>query len=432
MSSGQPADPLTVSRIFWGHFAFLYVLLSLSLFLCEQTVLQPQEHPENRTSSAMSAVSSSNTAFALELFRTLSQADSAGNIFVSPLSISSALAMVYLGAKGDTAAQMAQALSFSSGEGVHADFQKLNADINSPSASYILKLANRLYGENTAHFLPDFLEATQKYYQADLKTVDFIGAPEACRAAINSWVEQQTENKIKDLLKPGTVRSNTRLALVNAIYFKGNWRNPFDEANTKEMPFKIKQNETVPVQMMYQMKKLPYNYIHDHGLQILELPYVNEELSMFVLLPAESSDGSDPLLKLEKELTQERLNEWTDRKNMEVDSEVVVHLPKFKLEEDYELNDPLAKLGMKNVFCAGSADLSGMNGEGGLFLSTVAHKAFVEVNEEGTEAAAATAGMVAFCMLREEHFRADHPFLFFIRHNKTKSILFFGRFSSPQ
>ncbi|XP_039902311.1 leukocyte elastase inhibitor-like isoform X3 [Simochromis diagramma] len=432
MSSGQPSDPLTVSRIFWGNFAFLYVLLSLSLFFCEQTVLQPQEHSENRTSSAMSAVSSSNTAFALELFRTLSQANSAGNIFISPLSISSALAMVYLGAKGDTAAQMAQALSFSSGEGVHADFQKLNADINSPSASYILKLANRLYGENTAHFLPDFLDATQKYYQADLKTVDFIGAPEACRAEINSWVEQQTENKIKDLLKPGTVRSNTRLALVNAIYFKGNWRNPFDEANTKEMPFKIKQNETVPVQMMYQMKKLPYNYIHDHGLQILELPYVNEELSMFVLLPAESSDGSDPLLKLEKELTQERLNEWTDRKNMDVDSEVVLHLPKFKLEEDYELNDPLAKLGMKNVFCAGSADLSGMNSEGGLFLSTVAHKAFVEVNEEGTEAAAATAGMVAFCMLREEHFRADHPFLFFIRHNKTKSILFFGRFSSPQ
>uniref|UniRef100_A0A3B4H725 Serpin family B member 1 n=1 Tax=Pundamilia nyererei TaxID=303518 RepID=A0A3B4H725_9CICH len=186
-------------------------------------------------------LTTSNTAFALELFRTLSQANSAGNIFVSPLSISSALAMVYLGAKGDTAAQM-----------------------------------------------------------------------------------------------------------------------------------------------------------------------------------------------LEKELTQERLNEWTDRKNMDVDSEVVVHLPKFKLEEDYELNDPLAKLGMKNVFCAGSADLSGMNGEGGLFLSTVAHKAFVEVNEEGTEAAAATAGMVAFCMLREEHFTADHPFLFFIRHNKTKSILFFGRFSSPQ
>ncbi|KAM9357514.1 leukocyte elastase inhibitor [Symphorus nematophorus] len=380
----------------------------------------------------MAAVSSSNTDFALDLLRTLSQANPTGNIFVSPLSISSALAMVYLGARANTAAQMAQALCFSSGEGVHADFEILNADINSPSASYILKLANRLYGENTAHFLPKFLEATQKYYQADLKAVDFIGAPEACRGEINSWVEQQTENKIKDLLKPGTVTPMTRLALVNAIYFKGNWMNRFDEANTKEMPFKVNKNETRPVQMMYQMKKLPYNYIPEFGLQILELPYVDDELSMFILLPEELADGSDPLLKLEKELTRERLDDWTNRETMDIHSEVFVHLPKFKLEEDYELNEPLAKLGMTDVFCVSKADLSGMNGEGGLFLSTVAHKAFVEVNEEGTEAAAATAGMIAFCMLREEHFTADHPFLFFIRHNKTKSILFLGRFSSPQ
>ncbi|XP_056235206.1 leukocyte elastase inhibitor-like [Seriola aureovittata] len=380
----------------------------------------------------MAAISSSNTVFALELLRTLSQADPTGNIFVSPLSISSALAMVYLGARGDTAAQMAQALSFSSGEGVHADFQTLIADINSPSASYILKTANRLYGDNTANFLTQFLAATQKHYQADLKAVDFIGSPEACRGEINSWVEQQTENKIKDLLKPGTVSTMTRLALVNAIYFKGNWMNRFDEANTKEMPFKVNQNETKPVMMMYQMKKLPYNYIPDHSVQILELPYMEEDLSMFILLPDESEDGSNPLLKLENELTQERLDEWTNRENMDVHSEVIIHLPKFKLEEDYELNEPLAKLGMTDVFCSAKADLSGMNGKGGLFLSTVAHKAFVEVNEEGTEAAAATAGMVAFCMLREEHFTADHPFLFFIRHNTTKSILFLGRFSSPQ
>ncbi|XP_026002780.1 leukocyte elastase inhibitor-like isoform X1 [Astatotilapia calliptera] len=386
-----------------------------------------------KTTSAMSAVSSSNTAFALELFRTLSQTNPAGNIFVSPLSIGAALATVYEGAKGDTAAQITQALSFSSGEGVHANFQKLNAEINSPSASYILKLANRLYGENIAHFLPDFIDVTHRNYLADPITVDFIGDPEACRAAINSWVEQQTENKIKDLLKPGTVNKDTRLALVNAVYFKGNWRNPFKEANTKEMPFEIRQNETVPVQMMHQRKKLPYNYIADHDLQILELPYVGEELSMFILLPKESSDGSGPLLKLEKELTQERLNEWTDRKNMSTHSEVVLHLPKFKLEEDYELNDPLAKLGMKNVFCAGSADLSGMNGEPGLFLSTMAHKAFVEVNEEGTEATAATGAVIKLeSFIPDTHFTADHPFLFFIRYNETKSILFFGRFSSPE
>lgn len=138
------------------------------------------------------------------------------------------------------------------------------------------------------------------------------------------------------------------------------------------------------------------------------------------------------MFQLENHLTQKNLDEWTNRENMDFQSEVLVHLPKFKLEEDYELSEPLAKMGMTDVFCSSKADLSSMNGQGGLFLSTVAHKAFVEVNEEGTEAAAATAGVVAFCMLREEHFTADHPFLFFIRHNKTKSILFFGRFSSPQ
>ncbi|XP_008276421.1 leukocyte elastase inhibitor [Stegastes partitus] len=419
MSGGEPADVRSVLGAGSWTFACLYFVVLLS-------------HTENCRSPVMANISSSNTVFALELLRTLSQANPSGNIFVSPLSISSALAMVYLGAKGDTAAQMAQALSFSLDTDVHADFQTLNADINSPSASYILKLANRLYGENTANFLPTFLDATQKHYQADLKAVDFIGASEACRAEINSWVEQQTENKIKDLLKPGSVSPMTRLALVNAIYFKGNWMNRFDEANTQEMHFKVNQNETRPVQMMYQVKKLPYNFIPDHGLQILELPYVDDELSMFILLPEESEDGSDPLLKLENELTQERLDEWTNRESMDIHTEIVVHLPKFKLEEDYELNEPLAKLGMTDVFCGAKADLSGMNGQAGLFLSTVAHKAFVEVNEEGTEAAAATAGMVAFCMLREEHFKADHPFIFFIRHNKTKSILFLGRFSSPQ
>ncbi|TKS72290.1 Leukocyte elastase inhibitor [Collichthys lucidus] len=431
-----PTRPRKPSPFFCGIFrtsACVCVLLSLlhAWGVCGQIVLQDHREGCTSSSSVMAAISNSNTDFACELFRTLSQADPSGNIFVSPLSISSALAMVYLGAKGDTATQMAKALSFGSGEGVHADFQTLNADINSQSASYILKLANRLYGENTANFLPEFLDATQKYYHADLKAVDFMGAPDACRQEINSWVEQQTENKIKDLLKPGTVSTMTRLALVNAIYFKGNWMNRFDPANTKEMSFETYKNGKKSVQMMYQMKKFPYNYIPEIGLQILELPYVDEELSMFILLPEKTENGPDPLLMLEKQLTRANLEEWTNRDNMD-DPEVHVHLPKFKLEEDYELNDPLAKLGMTDVFCAATADLSGMNGDSGLFLSTVAHKAFVEVNEEGTEAAAATAGIVAFCMFREEHFTADHPFLFFIRHNKTKSILFLGRFSSPQ
>ncbi|CAB1444171.1 unnamed protein product [Pleuronectes platessa] len=320
--------------------------------------------------------------------------------------------MVYLGARGNTADQMEKALSFSSDEAVHAKFKKLIEDIHSPSR---------------------FLEAMCKYFHSDLKTVDFLCAVEASRKEINTWVEQQTENKIKDLLKPGIVSAGTRLVLVNAIYLKANWKNLFNKANTKEMPFKVSQTECKPVQMMIQIEKLPYNYIPEYGLQILELPFVEEELSMFILLPEQSTDGSDPLLKLEMELTLEMLNEWTDRKNMDVQSDIHVHLPKFKLEEDYDLKEPLSELGMTDVFCPSKADLSGMNGEAGLFLSTVIHKAFMEVNEEGTEADGATAAIrFGRCMLGVKPFTADHPFLFFIRHNQTGAIFFLGRFASPQ
>ncbi|CAL1592632.1 unnamed protein product [Knipowitschia caucasica] len=426
-SSASPGVWSVFRGLLLGFFALL--LLDVRV-VCDQSALLLHRKKEkvNHTSAM---ASTSNTAFALELLRTLSQDKPTGNVFVSPLSISSALAMVYLGAKGTTATQMAQALSFRQGEGVHADFQTLNSQINGPATSYILKLANRLYGENTYNFLSEFLESTQKFYQADLKSVDFMGAPEESRAEINSWVEEQTENKIKDLLKSGTVSTMTRLALVNAIYFKGNWMNKFDATNTKEMPFHVDGSEKKTVQMMYQMKKLPFNYIPEHGLQILGLPYVDEDLSMYILLPEDTAAGTQGVRKIESILTQANLDEWTDPAMME-SVDVHVHLPKFKLEEDYELNEPLAKMGMVDVFCSAKADLSGMNGEGGLFLSTVAHKAFVEVNEEGTEAAAATAGMVAFCMFREEHFTADHPFLFLIRHKATNSVLFLGRFMTPQ
>ncbi|KAJ8395515.1 hypothetical protein AAFF_G00032490 [Aldrovandia affinis] len=378
----------------------------------------------------MASLGSTNTMFALELYRTLCETTATGNIFLSPLSITSALAMVSLGAKGTTADQMAKALCFNKSANIHSDFQALSTDINNPAASYLLKLANRLYGEKTFDFLPEFLESTRKFYHADLVPLDFMGATDESRKTINQWVEEQTESKIKDLLKPGTVSVNTRLALVNAIYFKGSWLHKFDEKQTKEMPFKINQNESKPVQMMYQMKKLPFNYIVDYSLQVLELPYQGEELSMFILLPEDSGDGA-ALQKLERELTVDKIEEWTDRNNMDSGTEILVHLPRFRLEEEYELNAPLGRLGMVDVFDAARADLTGMNGAGGLFLSTVVHKAFVEVNEEGTEAAAATAGLISFCMLREETFLADHPFLFLIRHNQSRSLLFLGRFSSP-
>ncbi|CAM4609105.1 unnamed protein product [Leuciscus chuanchicus] len=215
---------------------------------------------------------------------------------------------------------------------VHSHFETLTSWINSPSASYILKLANCLYGETTFSFLPEYLESTLKLYHADLQAVDFFEAPDKSRQLINKWVEEQTENKIRDLLKPGIVSGNTKLALVNAIYFKGNWLQRFNAQDTKEMPFKINQNESQPVQMMNQKKEFPFNYIYEHRLQVLELPYVKEEFSMLILLPEETQDGSDPLLKLESELTLDKLHEWTNRNNMDTQTDIIAHLPKFKLE----------------------------------------------------------------------------------------------------
>ncbi|KAJ8276870.1 hypothetical protein GJAV_G00068840 [Gymnothorax javanicus] len=240
----------------------------------------------------MDSLADANTAFTLDLYRTLGSTNAGGNIFFSPLSISSALAMVFLGARGNTADQMEKVLCFQKGSDVHSDFQTLNADINKPGAQYLMKLANRLYGEKTFRFLPEFLESTCKFYSADLVPLDFIGATEESRKQINQWVEGQTEGKIKDLLKPGAVSDMTRLALVNAIYFKGSWLHRFDEKLTKEMPFKINQNERKPVQMMFKNEKFPFNYVPEYSLQVLELPYQGEELSMLILLPEESPDGA--------------------------------------------------------------------------------------------------------------------------------------------
>ncbi|KAM8822299.1 leukocyte elastase inhibitor isoform 2-T2 [Synchiropus picturatus] len=380
----------------------------------------------------MDPVSGSNNSFGLDLFRTLSRAEPAQNLFISPLSISSAMAMVYQGARGHTAAQMAQALSFTPGQDVHGGFQSLNSQIRATSSSCTLKLANRLFGERSLGFLPEFLDGTLKFYQAELKPLDFMGAAEESRAEINGWVERQTESKIQELLQPGAITPTTRLALVNALYFKGDWMWRFDAADTREMPFHSPKDGAKPVQMMHQVKKMPYNYVPELELQVLELPYQSQELSMFVLLPEKSGGGSDPLLKVQDALTPEKLEEWTSREAMDAGAEVHVHLPRFRLEDQHELKEPLAQLGMRRLFCADTADLSGVCGRGGLFLSAAVHRAVVEVNEEGSEAAGASAAVASFCMLREEHFVADHPFLFFIKHHQSKAVLFMGRFSSPQ
>ncbi|NXL95604.1 ILEU inhibitor, partial [Alectura lathami] len=397
----------------------------------------------------MENLSNANSRFALDLFGRVKETNPTGNVFFSPVSVSAALAMVLLGAGGNTEAQVLQVsniflsfyvllnsclsfqtLHFNEVEDIHSRFQALTFDINRKDASCLLRIANRLFGEKSYSFLPDFLTNTQKLYGADLATVDFLQAHDEARKEINQWVEEKTEGKIPDLLPEGSVSSTTKLILVNAIYFKGNWAEKFEEANTADMPFRLNKNETKTVKMMYQKKKFRFGYISDMKTRVLELPYEGRELSMIILLPDDIEDDSTGLQKLEKQLTLEKLHEWTCPQHL-YSTDVHVHLPKFKLEESYDLKSHLAAMGLLDIFDSAKANLSGMSGARDLFLSEIIHKAFVEVNEEGTEAAAATAGIAMLCMVIEEDFNADHPFLFFIRHNPTQSILFFGRYASP-
>uniref|UniRef100_A0A3P9APW3 Serpin B6 n=2 Tax=Esox lucius TaxID=8010 RepID=A0A3P9APW3_ESOLU len=380
----------------------------------------------------MSSVSVANTNFSLDLFKKITEKKKTGNVFYSPLSISSALAMVSLGARGNTATQMSESLHLHKAkDDVHVSFSKLMGELNKEGAPYKLSLANRLYGEQSYKFVETFLHDTKKHYNAELEAVDFKSNAETARQNINTWVEKQTADKIKDLLPKGIVDDLTRLVLVNAIYFKGNWEKKFKETSTKDVQFRLNKNESKPVKMMHQKAKFPLTFIPEANCQILELPYVGNQLSMLIMLPNEIEDGTTGLEKLEKELTYDNFVDWTKPDMMDL-VEVQVGLPKFKLEESLDMKETLVSMGMIDAFDHSRSDFSGMSPNNDLVLSKVVHKAFVEVNEEGTEAAAATAAiMMMRCALRTPTFFADHPFLFFIRHNPTQSILFYGRYSSP-
>ncbi|XP_059901804.1 leukocyte elastase inhibitor-like isoform X3 [Gadus macrocephalus] len=386
------------------------------------------------TMASSTPLTEANITFTLALFKKITEENKSGNIFYSPLSISSALAMVLLGARGNTSTQMSEALQHQkSEEDINASFSKLLSELNKPDALYSLSLANRLYGEKTFQFVQGFLDETRKYYQADLQSVDFKAKAEEARVEINTWVEKQTQDKIKDLLVPGVVDSLTRLVLVNAIYFKGKWDKQFKEEATKETAFKLNKNDTKKVKMMYHKARFPLAFIPEANCQILELPYEGKELSMLICLPMEIEDGTTGLEKLEAMLTYETFMEWT-RPDRMGRREVKVGLPRFKMTQTYDMKDLLVSMGMVDAFDQGLSDFSGMSSANDLVLSKVVHKAFVEVNEEGTEAAAATAAgiMVGCSMMKTPQFVADHPFLFFIRHNPSKSILFAGRHSSPE
>ncbi|XP_032407994.1 leukocyte elastase inhibitor A-like isoform X2 [Xiphophorus hellerii] len=388
---------------------------------------------EKETMAASIPLSEPNPTFSLALLRKLSEDKKTANIFFSPFSISSALAMVMLGARGDTATQISECLKIQDcQDDVHTLFAKLLSEINKPASQFALSVANRLYGEKSYNFLQEFLTQTKTHYDSELEAVDFRTSSEEARVQINNWVEEQTQGKIKDIVAEDGVDDMTRLVLVNAIYFKAAWDEQFFKFDTADDQFRLNKNTTKPVKMMFQEEDFPFTVIDEVNCQILEMPYKGKELSMLIILPKDIEDDTTGLEKLEKLLTYEKFMEWTHPDKMEC-CKVQVKLPRFKLEETYDLIEVLSSMGMVDAFDQTKCDFSGMSGNKELVLSKVSHKAFVDVNEEGTEAAAATSEkLVEYCYIEPSIFTADHPFLFFIRHNPTLTVLFAGRFCCPE
>jgi serpin B len=378
-----------------------------------------------------------NNQFALELYGKLREKE--GNLFLSPYSISTALALTFTGARGRTESQMAEVLHFPVGTAnkrksnllsnrrQFADmFGKVISNLNErgKEGGYELSVANALWPQKGYDFLDEFIEIIKTNYDGRLNEVDFITATEEARRTINAWVEEKTNDKIKELIKPGVLDSMTRLVLTNAIYFKGNWARQFEEEKTRNAPFTLVSGEKVDVPMMYQTAE--FNYMEDESVQVLELPYVDEELSLIILLPKDSNG----LGGLEKKFNEENLSEWLGGLHK---LKVIVSIPKFKMTSQFSLAAVLKSMGMVEAF-TDAADFAGMNGNRDLSISAVIHKAYVDINEEGTEAAAATGVTMRLTSVGPTPtpvFRADHPFLFLIRDNHTDSILFIGRQMNP-
>jgi len=367
--------------------------------------------------------------FGFNLFRQLYD-DNDGNIFYSPYSVFVALAMTYEGARGVTAEEMAEILNIEQdNESFHQYMQLLYGFLNQ-NDEYNISTANALWIKQELELLGEYLNIIQTYYGGEAANVDFNNPQEAADI-INEWIENQTNNLIKDLIKPDYINPMTALILTNAIYFKGMWEVQFDPENTTDREFEVSPSQTVDVSTMHLTETEDYfNYTETDELQILELPYTGDDVSMVILLPKDDSDLSEIINTIDND----KLAEWTNSMTQE---NVDIYLPKFKVETDtYTLNNYLINLGMPAAFSS-QANFSGIIDFFDLFISKVVHKAFIEVNEEGTEAAAATAVIMELTAINGGGssrivFDADHPFLYLIKHKETGTVLFMGTLSNPE
>ncbi len=422
------------------------LIVSLVLFAASNVTLARGENDARQ-------LAASSNRFGIDLYQQLATRE--GNLFISPHSMHAALSMTLLGARGQTADQITTTLALFTMEHLHAEngvpspwikqprpeminaypillggtptMPGINPREDDKNRGFQLKTVNSIWAQKGYAFRKEYLDAVKGTFASGLREMDFVKDPEGSRTTINKWVQTETKDKVKDLLPQGVIDELTRLVLTNAIYFKADWASPFAKEATQDAPFTLADGKRVEVPTMHQTTH--FQYFENDAVQSVTLPYQGNETSMTIVLPKKAAD----LAEVEKTLASHVLATWLkDAKRRKVE----LSLPKFKFESSYDMVPPLKKLGMVDAFVPGKADFSGIDGTNDLYVTAVIHKTFVAVDEKGTEAAAATAVVIGRhgAPMPEEtvEFKADHPFVFVIRHEPTGTILFVGRVMDPR
>ena len=409
---------------FWVICVILVVGISVFVYFFDfksEVSGQPLAIDTYATNESVSTLSISMNTFAFDMYRAFSQ-DNAGNVFFSPYSLFVALSMTYEGARNNTALEMQNVLHFpQNNDTALCSFGKIYNLLNQDK-EYILNTANALWIQENYPFLDEYLKFLNHYYMARATNVNFTHAEDSAQM-INDWVEKNTHGKIVDFLDSNDIHPLTKMILTNAIYFKGLWKTPFDSEKTQEQEFEISPAASIMVPMMHSSSEMTCNYTETETMQILELPYQGDMLSMVILLPKNTDINT-----VEQIVTYRNFSEW---KTSLTQREVRVALPAFKLETRYQIKNYLMDMGMVTPFTY-DADFSGMTGSDELYIEKVVHQAVVEVNEKGSEAAAATSvHMASKIVIDFVSFEADHPFIFIIQHKETGTILFMGKIQNP-
>ena len=384
----------------------------------------PKADDSGYTEQGVRDVINANNEFAFELYSKVNSPEN--NIFFSPYSISSAMAIAYEGSKGKTSEEISSVFHYPSPKILAPNFASIYNRLNNNSEKYELRTGNALWAQKDYKFLDDYMSKVESRYEGRATNLDFANEPEKSAKTINSFIEEQTNDKIKNLIDSNSITPLTKLIITNAVYFKGRWVWEFDKSETKDKDFKISSSRTVKVPMMHMKNdKAQFNYLDNEDLQILELPYQGEKLSMLIILPTEGINQNSSF-------TSDKLNELKEK--MEKTTLDDIYLPKFKFDTKTMLKETLISMGMPLAFDYENADFSGMNGEKALYIGQVIHQAYVKVDEKGTEAAAATAimkGVTSAAPTPRKIFNADHPFIFIIQDKENGNILFIGKVANP-